>query len=317
VQKVIGRRSRPTGPKRKPYLYRGVFRCGECGCFITTETQKGHNYLRCTKRVRKDCSQPYLREESVAQQIADYLLRCSLPDSWADAIIGELETERTSGTASRRECLKSLRSRIGDADAKLERLMQAYLDKTLSLDEYREVKNRIIEEKHKLKEELNVAEENRGDWFEPAISFVKAAKQAGFLTSNASNEQRLDFFKKIGSNPTISNRHLSIVPRGPWQLVVDQGPFAQHNAAPAIASVRRKGRCDWIWVDVGGWILSAGPGWFSLLGRLKPKWHGPSKSAGFGGAVGTAGFGLGGDSNRASSGISDASIPPRIAGWVP
>jgi site-specific DNA recombinase len=236
VQKVIGRRSRPTGPKRKPYLYRGVFRCGECGCFITTETQKGHNYLRCTKRVRKDCSQPYLREESVAQQIADYLLRCSLPDSWADAIIGELETERTSGTASRRECLKSLRSRIGDADAKLERLMQAYLDKTLSLDEYREVKNRIIEEKHKLKEELNVAEENRGDWFEPAISFVKAAKQAGFLTSNASNEQRLDFFKKIGSNPTISNRHLSIVPRGPWQLVVDQGPFAQHNAAPAIAS---------------------------------------------------------------------------------
>ncbi len=26
-------------------------RSGECGCFIATETHKGHNYLRCTKRV--------------------------------------------------------------------------------------------------------------------------------------------------------------------------------------------------------------------------------------------------------------------------
>ena len=43
------KKSKPKTPKLKPYVYRGLFRCGECGCFITTETQKGHNYLRCTK----------------------------------------------------------------------------------------------------------------------------------------------------------------------------------------------------------------------------------------------------------------------------
>ena len=46
VQAVIGKKSKPKAPRLKPYLYRGVFRCGECGCFVTTETQKGHNYLR-------------------------------------------------------------------------------------------------------------------------------------------------------------------------------------------------------------------------------------------------------------------------------
>jgi hypothetical protein len=50
VQEVMRRKSKPKTPGLKPYLYRGLFRCGECGCFITRETQKGHNCLRCTKQ---------------------------------------------------------------------------------------------------------------------------------------------------------------------------------------------------------------------------------------------------------------------------
>lgn len=43
VQEVTALKSKPKTPQLKPYMYRGLFRCGECGCFITTETQKGHN----------------------------------------------------------------------------------------------------------------------------------------------------------------------------------------------------------------------------------------------------------------------------------
>ena len=43
VQDVVTRKSKPKTPRLKPYLYRGTFRCGECGCFITSETQKGIN----------------------------------------------------------------------------------------------------------------------------------------------------------------------------------------------------------------------------------------------------------------------------------
>lgn len=84
VQAVTRRKSKPKAPRLKPYLYRGVFRCGECGCFITTETQKGHNYLRCTKRVNKACSQRYVPEEIVADQMAAALANVSLPADWAD-----------------------------------------------------------------------------------------------------------------------------------------------------------------------------------------------------------------------------------------
>ena len=230
---VVSHRSRPKAPKYKPFMYRGVFRCGECGCFITTETQKGNNYLRCTKRVKKDCSQPYVREESISAQVVDYLRLIALPPEWTDWMIQEIETEQNEDKDSRQDCLQSFRSQIAENDQKLDRLMQAYLDKVLSLDEYRQAKGELIERKQELKEKLTAAEANRANWFEPAIRFVKASKQALLLTENGQESERRDFLRKIGSNLTISDRHLSVKPREPWQLVVDKGPFAQHNAAPS------------------------------------------------------------------------------------
>jgi hypothetical protein len=77
VQEVMQRKSKPHSPKLKAYLYRGVFRCGECGCFITIETQKGHNYLRCTKRV-VPCTQRCVREEAMMQQVDRVIAQVAL-----------------------------------------------------------------------------------------------------------------------------------------------------------------------------------------------------------------------------------------------
>ena len=125
-----------------------------------------------------------------------------------------------------------MRDRMNKTDKKLDRLMQAYLDQTLSLDEYRQAKGKLVEEKQNWKDKLAAAEQNRGGWFEPAIRFVKACKEAAFLTKDGTDISKRNFLKIHGSNLKIENRHLSVTPRQPWQLVVDQGLFAR-NATPA------------------------------------------------------------------------------------
>ena len=57
AQEVMRGRSKANTVRLKTYVYRGLFHCAECGCVVTMETQKGHNYLHCTKRVKRDCSQ--------------------------------------------------------------------------------------------------------------------------------------------------------------------------------------------------------------------------------------------------------------------
>ncbi|HYE20557.1 MAG TPA: recombinase family protein [Tepidisphaeraceae bacterium] len=41
VKDVMKRRSKPSPVRLKTYVYRGLMYCGECGCVITMETQKG------------------------------------------------------------------------------------------------------------------------------------------------------------------------------------------------------------------------------------------------------------------------------------
>ena len=108
VQEVMSRKSKPHSKGLKPFLYRGFFRCGECGCFITTETQKGHNYLRCTKR-KNPCSQKYVREELITSQIRTEIQKVSLPLDWAKWMIAENEKDRQSETQSSEIFLKNKR----------------------------------------------------------------------------------------------------------------------------------------------------------------------------------------------------------------
>ena len=72
-QEVMQRKSHWKRPKHKPFLYRGMIRCGECGCRITMEEQKGHHYLRCTKK-KGPCSQRFLREEKMQIQVAEQII---------------------------------------------------------------------------------------------------------------------------------------------------------------------------------------------------------------------------------------------------
>jgi site-specific DNA recombinase len=244
VQEVMCRKSKPKTPALKPYRYRGMFRCGECGAFITTETQKGHNYLHCTKRVKRDCSQPYVREERVMEEITAELRRFALPAEWADDMVVELEQERDGDTGARQTVTRSLQGRVRDIDAKSERLMEAYLAQAMTLAEYRTAKEKLVGEKQGLKQQIAVAETTAGGWFEPAIRFVSDAKQAGIIAESGEDDERRDFLKEIGSNLTITNRHLSVIPRNAWKLVVDQGHFAHHNAAPLCRDAASVGETD-------------------------------------------------------------------------
>ena len=235
VTHVEHRHSKPKGRTLKPYLYRGLFRYGECGRTITTETQKGHNYLRCTKW--DDCSQPYVREEVVTTQVADILHKLSLPVDWADWMLTELEREQTTEVAAATAHLQTLRNELATFDRKLDWLMAAFLDEGLSLSEYRETKNTLVLQKHECSEQLATLERHRSSALEPIVSLIHDAKKAGFLAKSDDHTEQCDFFRKIVSNRNVTNREVKWEPRGAWQPVVAIGRLArQQNAASCDAA---------------------------------------------------------------------------------
>ena len=160
VQEVMMRKSKPKGKGLKSYLYRGFFHCGECGCFITTETQKGHDYLRCTKR-KNPCEQKYVREEIITSQIQESIKKVSLPLDWLSWMIAENKKDQSSEIQSSSLFADKAKAEISLLDSKIEKLMNAYLENALSLEEYRDAKNALVNQKQLLKEKFRLLSKKR------------------------------------------------------------------------------------------------------------------------------------------------------------
>src|SRR3990167_1884054 len=220
VQEVMARKSKPKTKELKPYAYRGFFRCGECSCFITTETQKGHNYLRCTKR-KNPCSQRYVREDAITSSIQLELQKVSLPDDWADWMTGELEKEKMETAQSSELFTQKIKVEIVSVDEKLDKLMTAYLENALSLAEYQTAKNKLVNQKQSLKDKLTAFEQKVNNRFELATRFILQSKEAKILAKGGNLQSLRDCFKKVGSNFLIQNRVLSFTPRGAWRILAE------------------------------------------------------------------------------------------------
>ena len=239
VQEVMKRKSKPQkADKMKFFLYRGLFKCGECGYTITADRKvkpsgKSYTYYYCTKKnPNHKCSQNvFTREEKISSQINEVIQKVSLPDDWADKMLNELEKEQKEKAQSSRFFAQKTENEIRAIDEKLEKLMNAYLESALNLAEYREAKNKLVNQKQLLKDKLTAFEQKSNNRFELAAKFINTVKQAEIIALQENPEQGRDFLKKIGSNFRLSGQKLFCDFKNPYKIVANVEPERSEGEA--------------------------------------------------------------------------------------
>jgi site-specific DNA recombinase len=227
VQEVMKQKSKPQiVDKMKYFLYRGFFRCAECGFTITADRKikksgKQYVYYYCTKKnPHHHCNQNvFTNEENISSQIKTELQKVSFPDDWADWMISELQKEKREKAQSSVFFAQSTKEEISKLDEKLEKLMTAYLENALSLEEYRESKNQLINQKQVLKDKINAFEQKSNNRFELATKFIQASKEAKIIALQENPVAGRDFLKKIGSNFRIAEQTLNFDFKNAWKIL--------------------------------------------------------------------------------------------------
>ncbi len=217
-QEVMAYKSKPKSPKLKPYIYRGFFHCKECGCFITTETQKNHNYLRCTKR-KGPCAEPYVREELITEQIKGELKTVSLPTALATGLILMAEEERAALAQAVGLTVQKLRFEIDILNKKMNALLDLILSGQITQDEYAQKKRSFFNEKRDLQEKVAAFERQSVNRFEPEIEFYRDAAHVGEILERGKSDENREILKKIGSNFQIGRKVLSFEFKKPWEFL--------------------------------------------------------------------------------------------------
>ena len=219
-QVVMQVKAHPRKMGEKHYPFRGFLLCGECGCAITAETQKGHSYYRCTKK-KAVCAQSYVREESLSTELSRILNKVSLRPEWADYMLAKLENDAMKTAQSGALYTQNLKGEIKACEGKLDLLLDAHLEKTITAEEYAAKKNKVLAHKIDLEQKLKDFESKGNRWLEHIRNLISSAKDAGTTASEEDYDAKKNFVAKVGSNRLLRDKKVSLSFKNNWQILAD------------------------------------------------------------------------------------------------
>ena len=215
VQKVLERRAHPRHSKiSHNFPFTGLFRCAECDSMISAQWATGkcggrYRYYRCSKK-RSVCLQKYLREDLLVSQVREQLQGVSLPESWAEYMLQKvdvLQSEESHASGSR---LGQMKEDLKGVEAKLDALVDLYLNKDIEREIYLVKKDVLMRQKLSLHAKSSSVQAERKNWVEPLRKWILDSKRAGFLATSENLHEMRDFLRSFGTNPALNDKTIAI-----------------------------------------------------------------------------------------------------------
>ena len=216
-QEVLAKRGRVQEVRKHNFAFLGLLKCASCGASITAQYAKGnggiYTYYRCTKKRGACTEKHYVREDMLETQIKSFLQKVSLSSQDTQKVLTALEQDEASAKEEAQGEVQQLKIQIADLDTKLEKLLDVYLNDTLSTAEYAAKKEKLVLQKSSLNEKITDIEQRGVSWLEPAREFVLSLNQAANLLFHNDLVGMTAFLKNIGANHILRNRQFEFSPK--------------------------------------------------------------------------------------------------------
>jgi len=221
VQEVLECRGKPMKKGVIKFAFGGLMKCRSCGASITAETQKGHAYYHCTKKLGHCESKKFLREEDLLSQIDKIISKIYINDETKNKMIDKFEALAHEESKSSLSLSRQVQEKIAELDKKMERLIDLFVEQEISEEDYKIKKVKILNDKQLLKEKLGEIEKGSGGWLEPSKNFVSICNQACYVARQETLTAKRDFLKIIGSNFLLFDRTLFVSYSYPYRFVAE------------------------------------------------------------------------------------------------
>ena len=240
VQEVLKNRAKPRHSKKRHYFpFTGLLTCGECGAAITAQWARGnggtYRYYRCTKRLGS-CSQRYLREDLLVEQLKDKISKVALCEDWKEKMLAKVEMWEKENIQSPQSFAQNLEKDIKDTETKLDRLVNAFLDGSIEKETYLAKKDEFIKTKTDLNKRKSDFGRKGNNWIEPLKEWILAAHHAEKLASSNNFDEIKSFAEKIGTNRRLLDRKLIFDFVRPFDFVPKYKGICERSPAAGWAS---------------------------------------------------------------------------------
>ena len=242
VQRIVEGRSfkKPKEGLKLPFT--GLMRCGECGMMITGEKQvkyyKRTNrtveyvYYKCTKKHKtKLCFNPPISQVKLLPQINKVIQAHALPKLYKDKFLELLEKDEQQANLNTNKLTQPPKDELSSISQKQDRLLNLFLDESLTQEIYLQKKNELTSLKRSTDEKLTNLLVNPNAWIEPFRNWILFHHTANKISKpNTPYSKKQSFLLKTGSNLFLKQRILRYKKKTPLPRRLT--PPLNRNAVP-------------------------------------------------------------------------------------
>ncbi len=206
VQKIkAGFNKKPFKYAGKPYIYRGLLRCGHCGLAITPELHKGHVYYHCTQYNGKHGAE-WLREEAITEEIGSVFKRLQVPKHILQQIVETLKATHENKTEFRVQQSNELSRDHETYTKRLEKIYMDRLDGRITDDDYDKYYQTFRDKISEIDTKLAILQEAEDNYYLSAKYLLEMANRAYDLFKSSEVEERRQLIKLALQNLRIEGK---------------------------------------------------------------------------------------------------------------
>jgi hypothetical protein len=199
---MVGKTRQRRGDKG--FLFLDFAACGFCGHSITGERhikKSGlrFHYYRCSHqyKLKHYENRGLIRQEKFANEVKRNVQLVLIPDEWKEKFLAMIETWETDTCLTRQRQIDGLRSELASLKSRLDRVNNAFVDGSLELQEFKELKNPLVERKVGLEQRVKALEGCKANRIEPLRNWILQSNRAEKWAST----------DKLAGNEVISQNH--------------------------------------------------------------------------------------------------------------
>lgn len=209
------------------FLFGRFITCAGCGRSLSGERQKAHTYYRCHLPT---CCGTSVREDAVDRAVRAALALVRFSDEEITQLRSLVRELKADWNVKREEREAAVRLCLGQLDARLDRLTDAYIDRMIDQDAFDRRKSAFLYERKGYQEQLRhlAAEDQRIP--EQVAEFFELAHSALLSYETGNDAGKREILKSTTSNFLVEKKSVVVELRKPFlevakcHAVTDGGP---------------------------------------------------------------------------------------------
>ena len=139
-----------------------------------------------------------------------------IPDEWKEKFLAKIETWESEVSQEKQQKINTLKSELSLLKAKVDRINNGFTEGSISIAEFKELKNPLVIQKTDLEQQIVALEGSKLKRFEPLRKWVLEANQAQNAVFSNNWLEMKSFLKKVGSNRILRAQTLTVSFKKPF-----------------------------------------------------------------------------------------------------